>query len=122
MLAVESNVRRDYACLDRRKAVLGLVELIVDLANPSETCRHDQAGSQRVVVCQQVPAAIRRLVLLGVQWVRRNNEVSRWRAVETVIAEAVPPHAVVNGLSVSQLLIDRKAPDVLDVRIDKGGE
>ena len=56
------------------------------------------------------------MLLSGLGWMTRVG------LVEAVVAEAVSPHTVVERLPGVQILVDGKAPDVLNVWIDKRGE
>ena len=42
--------------------------------------------------------------------------------VEAVVAEGVAPLAVMQALRGGQVLVDGEAPDMLNMRIDEGGE
>ncbi len=123
VLAVPCDVWRNDATLHGGEAVLGLIELVVDFAQPAEAGRHYQVSAECVVIGQQETAALRRFVLLAVEWIGSNDEIRAWRAaVEAVVAESVPPLAVVQALLRGQHLIDREAPHMLNMRIDEGSK
>src|SRR2546429_64329 len=99
MRAVKGDVRRNKASHNAGKGVLVLVELIVDFTNPAEACGHHEVGGQAVVVSQKEAATQGRLELLAIQWVWCYHKISGGvAAIEAVVAEAVPPLAVVETL------------------------
>jgi len=117
VLPIPGDVRRNHAALDSRKVVLGLVVLVVDLAQPAEAGGHHQVRRKRVVVGQHEPAAQRWLVLLAVEWIRSNHQGA---VIEAVVAETVPPLAIVQALGRGQVLINGESPDMLNMGVDEG--
>ena len=113
-MTVEGEIRRNRSVLDSGEVIGAVVELVINLTNPAKTSRHRKMGGQRIVVSQQVSAAPGRKVSQTVQWIRRKDE---GRVVETEIVEAVMPHAEVHTLGLSQHLINREPPVMLNVRI-----
>src|ERR1700723_590665 len=122
MLTVKGDVGWNDAARDGRKTILRLVELVVDLADPAESSRHHKIGAETIVVGQDEPSSFCRLILHAIQRVRRSDEISRWAAIKAVIAEGVAPLAVMQALRRGQILVNGKAPDMLNMRIDKGSE
>ena len=93
-----------------------MIELVIDLTNPTKTSCHRKVGSHRVGIGQQITAALRRKVS---QTVKRIRGKDHRRLVETEVVETVVPHAELERLGLGQNLFDRKAPDILIVGVDE---